>query len=478
MEALQPPMDLAAAFRGREILITGVTGFLGKVAVTMLLDRYPEVGKVHVMVRPRAGGSAHDRFFGKVVSTPPFQPLREKYGEAFFKEKCFPIPGDVTDPLLGLSEDQVKQLTGRLSCVINCAGLVTFNPSLELAVSVNTEGARNAAELCKRTGATLVHISTCFVAGARRGPVFEDEPLVGNYPKTHDENETARSPFSVDVELGDVESLVARLRAQADDHALAAQFRSAAVRRLEEEGRDPADEKALRMATGRERKLWLSARLVQAGMDRAQAWGWPNTYTYTKAMGEQAIAASGCKYALVRPAIVESALRFPFPGWNEGFTTSAPIAFMGLKGQRVFPAGHKLVLDLIPVDLVAAGILGVAGAACASRLEQRVFQLASGDVNPFYVRRAVELVALYKRRYFRERTDQGEQSAFKTWLDTWLEPYPASAQLYKASSAPLFRAAAKGLRKLIKDRGLSWGAPVGTAMLARADQALESVDRQ
>src|SRR5438552_10115913 len=476
MEALREPIDLSKAFRGREILITGVTGFLGKVALTMLLDRYPEIGKIYVLVRSRAGGTADDRFFGKVVSSPPFRPLRERLGEktdAFLREKCAPLAGDITDPLLGLSEDRVKQLTGKLACVINCAGLVTFNPSLELAVSVNTEGARNAAELCKKTGATLVHISTCFVAAARRGPVFEDEPLVGHYPK-----DLESAPFTVDSERKDVDALVQRLRAQADDHALAAQFRAAAVRRLEDEGRDPADEKALRLATGRERKLWLGAQLVQAGMDRALAWGWPNTYTYTKAMGEQAIAATGCKYALVRPAIVESALRFPFPGWNEGFTTSAPLAFMGLKGQRVFPAGHKLVLDLIPVDLVAAGILGVAGAACANRLEQRVFQLASGDVNPFYVRRAVELVALYKRRKMDERVAEGKRSAFENWIDTFLEPYPASKELYFASSAPLFRAAAKGLRKLIAERGASWGAPRTTALLARADQALEGVDRQ
>src|SRR2546427_11678136 len=117
--------------------------------------------------------------------------------------------------------------------------------------------------------------------------------------------------------------------------------------------------------------------------------------------------------SLVRPAIVESALRFPFPGWNEGFTTSAPLVFMGLNGQRVFPAGHKRVLDLIPVDLVAAGILGVAGAACAGRLHHRVFQLASGDVNPFYVRRSVELVALYKRRKMDERVAEGKRSAFE-----------------------------------------------------------------
>ncbi|TMB32138.1 MAG: sugar nucleotide-binding protein [Deltaproteobacteria bacterium] len=474
-------LDLERAFAGHEILITGVTGFLGKVALTMLLDRYPDVGRIYVLVRPRAGGTAEDRFFGKVAGTQPFRPLRERHGdgfEAFLRKKCVALAGDVTDSMLGLSEEQVKELTAKLACVINSAGLVTFNPSLELAVRVNTEGARNAAELCKRTGATLVHISTCFVAGTRRGPVFEDEPLIGSYPKAHDLDEAARVPFVVDAELKDVDAVVARLRAQADDGTLAAQFRAAAVQRLEEEGRDPADQKALGLASGRERKLWLAQQLVQAGMERARAWGWPNTYTYTKAMGEQAIAASGCQYALVRPAIVESALRFPFPGWNEGFTTSAPLVFMGLKGQRVFPAGHKLVLDLIPVDLVAAGILGVAGAACAGRLQQRVFQLASGDVNPFYVRRSVELVALYKRRKMDERVAEGKRSAFENWIDTFLEPYPASKELYFASSAPLFRAAAKGLRKLIAERGASWGAPRTTALLARADQALEGVDRQ
>ncbi|HWE24889.1 MAG TPA: SDR family oxidoreductase, partial [Myxococcales bacterium] len=442
------PIDLSQAFRDREILLTGVTGFLGKVVLAMLLHRYPEIRRVHVLVRPRAGGSAEDRFFGRVATTPPFRPLSEKHGadlDRFLREKCSPIAGDVAEPSLGLTDAQVEDLSGRLACVINCAGLVTFNPSLELAIAVNTEGARHAAELCKRTGATLVHISTCFVAGTRRGPVFEDEMLLGSFPKQHAEDgeELPGARFSVDAELADVERLVKRLREQADDHALQAQFRAAAIRRLESEGRDVSDEKSVRLAAGRERKLWLSQKLVDAGMERARVWGWPNTYTYTKAMGEQAIAMSGCTYAIVRPAIVESALRFPFPGWNEGFTTSAPLVFMALKGQRVYPASHKLVLDLIPVDLVAAGILGVAGAACLGRAE-RVYQLASGDVNPFYVRRSVELVALYKRRKMDERVAEGTRSAFENWIDTFLEPYPASKELYFASSTPLFRAAAKG----------------------------------
>ena len=89
------------------------------------------------------------------------------------------------------------------------------------------------------------------------------------------------------------------------------------------------------------------------------------------------------------------------------------------------------------------------------------------------MRRAVELVALYKRQW-----REGRRSQLRNWIDAFLEPYPAAKELYFSSSTPLFRAGAKGLRKLIAERGLSWGAPVGTALLARADQALESVDRQ
>jgi len=475
-------LDLRQAFAGREVMITGVTGFLGKVALAMLLDRYPEVGRVHVLVRPRAGGTADDRFFGKVVTAPPFNPLREKHGEgfdAFLRQKCAPLAGDVTDAMFGLTEAELASLDGKLACVINSAGLVTFNPSLELALDVNTRGAMNGAALCKRTGATLVHVSTCFVAGTRRGPVFEDETMVGSFPKLA-EGDLPGEDFSLENELRDCEKLVERVRAQADDSALLATFRKAAIDRLEAEGRDPQDAKALRLAIGRERKLWQSGQLIEAGMARAKHWGWPNTYTYSKALGEQAIAKSGCKSSIVRPAIVESALRFPFPGWNEGFTTSAPLAFMGLKGHRAFPAGHKLVLDLIPVDLVCAGLIGIAGAACVDRAE-RVYQLASGDVNPFYIRRAVELVALYKRRFYKERdAKEGatDSLSLSRAIDRGLEPYPVSRAIYGLTSAPLFKKLVTGARGLIKDQGPRWGAPRLSAFLAQADQKLEQAEKQ
>jgi long-chain acyl-CoA synthetase len=62
-------------------------------------------------------------------------------------------------------------------------------------------------------------------------------------------------------------------------------------------------------------------------------------------------------FTIVRPAVIESADTYPFAGWNEGINTSAPIIYMALKGQVQFPADPRLCLDIIPVDMVAAGMI-------------------------------------------------------------------------------------------------------------------------
>jgi long-chain acyl-CoA synthetase len=75
------PLDVTRTFQGKGILFAGATGFLGKVALSMLLERYGEaLGKVHVVVRRGSSASAERRFFDKVATSEPFQPLRDKYG--------------------------------------------------------------------------------------------------------------------------------------------------------------------------------------------------------------------------------------------------------------------------------------------------------------------------------------------------------------------------------------------------------------
>jgi long-chain acyl-CoA synthetase len=469
-------LDVSKAFTGKRLLVTGSTGFLGKVALSMLLTRYgEELERVYVLVRKGSAASAERRFYDKVAGSEPFAPVRERFGgEAatldFLRRKVEVLDGDVTDPRAGLTPEDVARLTGRVDAVVNCAGLVSFTPSLEVGLDVNTHGVRHLVELCLAWGAPLVHVSTAFVAGNRSGLVFEDEEVVGYFPR---KGELDGRDFSLEKELEDCAKVVARLREQADDHTLTSVFRKAALERLEAEGRDAGDEKALRLAVGRERKLWLSGQLVRAGMERAAHWGWPNTYTYTKSLGEQVMASTpGLRYAIVRPSIVESALSFPFPGWNEGFTTSAPLAFHGIKGTPVLPAGESVILDIIPVDRVAGAVLGITAHTLQVE-ERRVYQLASGDVNPFYASRSVELVGLYRRRYYRNR-EAGSRALNE--LKSRMEPVPLGREAFRRLGAPMLMEGARRLRGALDELRPGWGAPRVQALVSRAKTALTDVE--
>ncbi len=474
---LGPPLDVSKTLQGRRVLFAGATGFVGKVSLSMLLSHYGDVlDRVYVLVRKGSSASAEGRFFDKVAQSEPFQPLRDRLGDAgaleYLRKKCTVLDGDITDRWLGLTPEQVESLKDHCDIVINCAGLVSFNPSLEVGLNVNTEGVQHTVELCQALGAPLVHMSTAFVAGNRSGLVFEDEPVAGYFPR---QGELDGRDFSLAQELADCQKIVARLREKADDKALISTWRQKALDRLAEEGRDVSDEKTLRLAVGRERKLWLSTELTAAGMERAAHWGWPNTYTYTKSLGEQVIAQTeGLSYAIVRPSIVESALRFPFPGWNEGFTTSAPLAFAGIKGQRGIPAGDKTILDIIPVDLVAGALIAIT-AHTLQRKDRRVYQLSSGDVNPFVATRSVELVGLYRRRHYRQK-----ESGNGYWneLMARIEPQPISRRAYETRSAPVFRQGAKLLKGLIEEVKPKWGAPSLSALLTHAETKLADVEQQ
>lgn len=473
-----PSLNVREVLTGKRILFAGATGFVGKVSLAMLLSKYGDVlESVHVLVRKGSSASAERRFFDKIITSEPFQPLRDQHGtEAgaarFVEKKCRVLDGDITDPLMGLTPEQAEALRGKADVLINCAGLVSFTPSLEVGLNVNAHGVKNTVELCLMLGVPLVHMSTAFVAGNRDGLVFEDEEVRGYFPK---KDELDGRDFSLQQELKDCEKIVARLREQADDKALTSLFRKRALDRLADEGRDALDEKTMRLAVGRERKLWLTTELTRAGMERAAHWGWPNTYTYTKSLGEQVMAETpDLRYAIVRPSIVESALRFPFPGWNEGFTTSAPLCYAGMKGHTRIPAHSKNPLDMIPVDLVSGALIAIAADVMVTP-QRRVYHMASSDTNPFVASRSVELVGLYRRRFFRNK-----QTGNKVLNDlrSLVEPRGVSRTEYELASAPMLQKGVKLLRGLIADVKPTWGAPKIAAVLDHAEHKLSDLEDQ
>jgi long-chain acyl-CoA synthetase len=199
-----PSFDVEQTLRGRTLLFAGATGFVGKVALSMFLHRYGEaIEKMVVVVRKGSSASAERRFFDKIVTSEPFEPLREKLGDkvdAFYRAKCQVLDGDITDPMLGFTDAEVRSLQESVDVVINCAGLVSFNPSLEVGLNVNTLGVQNVVDLCLKLDVPLVHVSTAFVAGNRNGLVFEDETVEGYFPK---HGSIDGRDFSLDQEIAD-----------------------------------------------------------------------------------------------------------------------------------------------------------------------------------------------------------------------------------------------------------------------------------
>ncbi|MEO8074571.1 MAG: AMP-binding protein, partial [Acidobacteriota bacterium] len=437
------------------IFFIGGTGFVGKVTLSMLLHNFPNVGKVYATVRARDARESEIRFWTSIVTSPTFDPLREKYGdgfEDFIREKVVPVNGDVGNEFLGMSETEVRTIMQDTDIIINGAGNVTFNPPLESALRTNVVGSNNIlqmARMMKRP--TLVHVSTCFVAGKRSGAIWENEPVVGYFPR---KNELVGTTFDVNKEIEDCARLSEQARQEADDAVQIARFREQARNRFEEEGRDPDDESDLKSAIFRERKMWIRERTTELGAERAEYWGWTNIYTYSKSLAEQIIAQQDdIVKVILRPSVVESANQYPFAGWNEGFTTTAPLLLIALRGQPIFPVNEKLILDIIPVDLVAGAILGAAMNALVDDNPPLVFQACSGDVNPNDMKRMVGLVGLYKREYYKEK-ETGNKLINN--VAAMIEAAPVKQRTYELTSAPMFNKLAKRADALLEKAKPNW----------------------
>src|ERR671917_482459 len=462
-------------FNGRNVFIIGATGFVGKVALSMLLDRFPGVGRVYVTVRARGKEESETRFWNNVITAPPFDPVRERYGAAFedfIRDKVRIVNGDIAEDNLGFTEEEAEAVAKDIDVLVNSAGNVTFNPPLESALRTNVVGTKNVIKFVKRMKRpALVHISTCFVAGNRSGPVWESDPVLGYFPR---KDELTGTEFDAEQEIRDCARLAERVKEEARDALNVARFRELARKRLYEEGRDPDDLDQMGLAVARERKLWTRERLTELGTERAVFWGWPNIYTYTKSLGEQLVAAeAGIVRSIVRPSIVESAKDFPFPGWNEGFTTTAPLIFIALKGQQQIPVNDKLILDITPVDQVAAVMLGAAAESVATDTPRLVYQAATGDSNPNTMDRIVSLVRLYKRKHYAEK-----ESGFRLLneLLARMETKPITPARFDAMSTPMVNAAAKRAGGLLDRVRPRWGGGRFADIVDRAKATVERVE--
>ncbi|MGH0176797.1 UNVERIFIED_CONTAM: hypothetical protein FKN15_075205 [Acipenser sinensis] len=116
-------------YEGKNVLITGGTGFMGKVLLEKLLRSCPKVKAVYVLVRQKAGQAPEARIEEMVICK-LFDRLREEQPD--FKEKIIAVSSDLTQLELDLSKEDQEKLADCIQIVFHCAATVRFNESLKL----------------------------------------------------------------------------------------------------------------------------------------------------------------------------------------------------------------------------------------------------------------------------------------------------------------------------------------------------------
>jgi hypothetical protein len=157
------------AFAGKQVMLIGVTGFIGKVWLANTLLELPDVKRVYLLIRRQKSNPGERRFEKLIEDSPVFDPLFERHGDNlpdFLREKVEVVEGDVTQAGLGLSPETARFLQQNLDLIINSSGLTDFNPDLREALTTNTDAAVNILEFVRGADhAGLLHLSTCYVAG-------------------------------------------------------------------------------------------------------------------------------------------------------------------------------------------------------------------------------------------------------------------------------------------------------------------------
>jgi long-chain acyl-CoA synthetase len=433
-------LSVRDTLRGREILLIGVTGFIGKVWLANFLKVLPEIGKVYCLIRPKGPLSAKARFERVVAESPVLRTIDPEV----LTSRIEVVEGDMRQRGLGLDEATRRRLQKSLDVIVNSGGLTEFNPDVRAALAANVDSTIHAVNFlreCERAG--LMHLSTCYVTGARDGRIPED--LETNY------NPKNIPGFDAGHELQELQRLIGETER-------AAQEKDLIPRRRPKSGRAMSD---TQMRKARQR--WLRNELADLGTERAQRYGWPNTYTFTKSLAESLIAKLGADLpiAVVRPSVVETSTDDPFPGWNEGVNTSAPLSYLLGTLFRLLPTQDRLRLDVIPVDLVTRG-MNLIAAALVRRVHRPCYQLATSTSNPCEVSRIVELTQLAHRKHYRD--DRG----LHAWLRRSSESIATSRRHYRTFSAPGQRKVVKTLRKVL---------PFARVPLRRMERNLERIEK-
>ncbi|XP_071618622.1 fatty acyl-CoA reductase 1 isoform X4 [Heliangelus exortis] len=148
-------------YEGKNVLLTGVTGFMGKVLLEKLLRSCPKVNAVYALVRHKAGLTPEARI-EEITNCKLFDRLRDEQPD--FRAKIIVITSDLTQPELDLSEPIKEKLRECINIIFHCAATVRFNETLRDAVKLNVTATQQLLFLAQQMKnlEVFMHVSTAY----------------------------------------------------------------------------------------------------------------------------------------------------------------------------------------------------------------------------------------------------------------------------------------------------------------------------
>ncbi|KAM7528099.1 hypothetical protein LguiB_031509 [Lonicera macranthoides] len=316
-------VNIVNFFEDKTILVTGATGFLAKIFVEKILRIQPNVKKLYLLIRTTDAKSAARRLHDEIIEKDLFKVLRENFeenGNSYIFKKLIPVSGDISYNNLRIKDSELLQEMWReIDIIVNSAATTNFDERYDVAMGINTFGAMHVVNFAKRCAKLqlLLHVSTAFVCGQREGLILEKPIKMG---------ESLNGALGLDVD--------------------------AEKKLVEETLNDLLSKEATQEA--------ITTTLMDLGIQRARKYGWPNTYVFTKAMGEMLLGhlKGRLPIVIIRPTIITSTIKEPFPGWVEGFRTIDSITVAYGKGKLTFFLGDLgSIIDTIPGDMVVNSMI-------------------------------------------------------------------------------------------------------------------------
>ncbi|WCJ21208.1 Fatty acyl-CoA reductase 1 [Euphorbia peplus] len=314
--------SITAFLENKTFLVTGATGYVAKTFVEKILRVQPNVKKMYLLLRASDAKSAMQRFQRDVVGKELFKVLREKYGrnfDSFISEKVRVVAGDIRFEDLGIKDSFLKdELFREVDYLVNSAASTHFNERYDVALSINTFGALNVLNFAKKCHKLkmFVHVSTAYIYG-EEGVILEKPIPIGK---------SRHGSINLDIE---VEKKVIK---------------------------EKLDQLVSQNASERD----TSIAMKKLGFERAKLHEWPHVYSFSKAIAEMHLVdeKENLPLVIIRPTMITSTYKEPFPGWIEGVKTMDSIIEAFGKGTLdCFVHNPNTVYDLIPVDMVVNNMI-------------------------------------------------------------------------------------------------------------------------